>query len=326
MLTFSTTVPEDFAGQTVGLVGNFDGDDKNDFILPNGTILTENQTRTEKQIFYNFGEHYFDLGAINNTESVFKYFNGKSPDDYRDRDFIPIFIEDFEQEDVVKATTVCGNKTSSATCIYDYLLTKDEGIGKDSGRVKVEAIETVKSSENKVPVIWGDRSVNATIGIPTKIEVHGSDDGSFSYRVISGPKTNFNFDETKSFYMWTPNDTTPINISITVIDNSGLAATPLDIQVTMCGNCSNHGYCMFNETVPKTTLFEYAKCVCEQGWTGYQCENDVNGCSGHPCSDGRNCTDLTPAEEANFGRSFNCSSCPKGYTENDKNKCSGFIL
>ncbi|KAJ8307333.1 hypothetical protein KUTeg_015417 [Tegillarca granosa] len=54
----------------------------------------------------------------------------------------------------------------------------------------------------------------------------------------------------------------------------------------------------------------------------YQCENDVNGCSGHPCSDGRNCTDLTPAEEANFGRPFNCSACPKGYTENDKNKCS----
>lgn len=55
MLTFSTTVPDDFASQTVGLVGNFDGDDTNDFILPNGTVLTENQTRTERQIFYNFG-------------------------------------------------------------------------------------------------------------------------------------------------------------------------------------------------------------------------------------------------------------------------------
>ncbi|KAJ8307331.1 hypothetical protein KUTeg_015415 [Tegillarca granosa] len=109
----------------------------------------------------------------------------------------------------------------------------------------------------------------------------------------------------------------------------------------MCGNCSNHGYCMFNESVPQTTLFEYAICVCEQGWTvnilfyafypllflspSYQCENDVNGCSGHPCSDGRNCTDLTPAEEAYFGRPFNCSLCPKGYTENDKNKCSDRI-
>ncbi|KAJ8307332.1 hypothetical protein KUTeg_015416 [Tegillarca granosa] len=175
MLTFSTTVPEDFAGQTVGLVGNFDGDDKNDFILPNGTILTENQTRTERQIFYNFGEHcnngiletltshesqnYKLTRVINETESVFKYPHGKSPDAYRDRDFIPIFIEDFEQDDVVKAKTVCGNKTSSAACIYDYLLTKDESIGRDSGRVKVEAIEIVKSSGS---AFRNYRSPNAT--------------------------------------------------------------------------------------------------------------------------------------------------------------------
>ncbi|KAJ8306923.1 hypothetical protein KUTeg_015007 [Tegillarca granosa] len=191
MLTFSTTVPKDFEGQTVGLVGNFDGDDKNDFILPNGTILTENQTRTERQIFYNFGEHC----KYNITQKPYTF------------------------------TTNILNKIMFVPFCFHI--------------------------KNKVPVIWGDRSVNATIGIPTKIEVHGRDD---------------------------------------VIDNAGLVATPLDIKVTMCG---------------------------------YQCENDVNGCSGHPCSDGRNCTDLTPAEEANFGRSFNCSSCPKGYTENDKNKCSG---
>lgn len=57
MLTFSTTVPEEFAGGTEGLVGNFDGNKDNDFILPNGTILTKNDTNTEKKIFFNFGIH-----------------------------------------------------------------------------------------------------------------------------------------------------------------------------------------------------------------------------------------------------------------------------
>lgn len=57
--------------------------------------------------------------------------------------------------------------------------------------------------------------------------------------------------------------------SITVIDNFDLAATPLNVRVTMCGNCSDHGHCIYNETVFLTTFFEYAKCVCKPGWTGW---------------------------------------------------------
>ena len=37
-------------------MGNFDGNKSNDFVLPNGTILNENQTKTERQIYYNFGQ------------------------------------------------------------------------------------------------------------------------------------------------------------------------------------------------------------------------------------------------------------------------------
>ena len=37
-------------------MGNFDGNKSNDFVLPNGTILNENQTKTERQIYINFGQ------------------------------------------------------------------------------------------------------------------------------------------------------------------------------------------------------------------------------------------------------------------------------
>lgn len=67
-------------------------------------------------------------------------------------------------------------------------------------------------SENEVPLISGDRAINATIGLPTKIQVKGSDDGNFTYHVISGPKMNFILDVTKSFYIWTPTNIDPINI------------------------------------------------------------------------------------------------------------------
>ena len=37
-------------------MGNFDGNKSNDFVLPNGTTLNENQTKTERQIYYKFGQ------------------------------------------------------------------------------------------------------------------------------------------------------------------------------------------------------------------------------------------------------------------------------
>lgn len=89
---------------------------------------------------------YIFQGTINSSISVFKYHEGKSSDEYQDKEFVPIFIEDFDKNEVEKAKNVCGGKTSSAACVYDFLLTKDESIGKDSGRVNIEAIETVKTS------------------------------------------------------------------------------------------------------------------------------------------------------------------------------------
>lgn len=57
MLLSETLVNKKYRSLTSGLMGNFDGSDSNDFILPNGTVLDENATKTERNIFYNFGQH-----------------------------------------------------------------------------------------------------------------------------------------------------------------------------------------------------------------------------------------------------------------------------
>lgn len=57
MLLSEILVNKQYKGQTSGLMGNFDGNDSNDFILPNGTVLDENATKTERDIFFNFGQH-----------------------------------------------------------------------------------------------------------------------------------------------------------------------------------------------------------------------------------------------------------------------------
>lgn len=55
-LICETLINEKYKGMTTGLMGNFDGNKTNDFILPNGTMLPHNATNSEKKIFYNFGQ------------------------------------------------------------------------------------------------------------------------------------------------------------------------------------------------------------------------------------------------------------------------------
>lgn len=57
MLLSETLVNKKYKGQTSGLMGNFDGINSNEFILPNGTVLDENAAKTERDIFFNFGQH-----------------------------------------------------------------------------------------------------------------------------------------------------------------------------------------------------------------------------------------------------------------------------
>lgn len=56
-LICETLINEKYKGQTIGLMGNFDGDRTNDFSLPNGTTLPENLTNTQRKIYYNYGQH-----------------------------------------------------------------------------------------------------------------------------------------------------------------------------------------------------------------------------------------------------------------------------
>ena len=55
MLAVSIDVPNRYKGMPKGLLGNFNSDLSDEFILPNGTSLG-NQNLTESEIFYEFGQ------------------------------------------------------------------------------------------------------------------------------------------------------------------------------------------------------------------------------------------------------------------------------
>ena len=53
ILSFVLTVPEELNGTAQGLVGNFNGNDTDDFIYPNGTVLSDEASDRE---IHHFGQ------------------------------------------------------------------------------------------------------------------------------------------------------------------------------------------------------------------------------------------------------------------------------
>ena len=59
--------------------------------------------------------------------------------------------------------------------------------------------------------------------------------------------------------------------------------------------------------------------------SGVYCELDLDGCQDNPCTEGTNCTDLTPAEQVTSGKSYNCSDCPEGTEDNEGTCLRGYF-
>lgn len=90
----------------------------------------------------------------------------------------------------------------------------------------------------------------------------------------------------------------------------------VNVMVNLC-DCSEHGECYFDgDYPPEPDLFRVVACMCNEGWTGARCDEDEDGCANSPCPVGAQCTDLTPAEEAEnkkHKQGYRCSNCPAGY-------------
>ena len=65
------------------------------------------------------------IQELDDVEPLFYYEEGKSPADYTNTSFKPIFIDEFNATVVAEANTTCkGNKA----CVFDLLATKDEDL------------------------------------------------------------------------------------------------------------------------------------------------------------------------------------------------------
>lgn len=124
-LSIVCNVPKTFNAKTRGLLGNFDGNPANDFVLPNGTIITLD-SNDDGKIFSEYGQKWMTT----KEESIFTYEDGFEHADFSRLDYVPKFMSDgfnFEDEELEeKAKVICKNNNQ---CLFDIATTGQLSIG-----------------------------------------------------------------------------------------------------------------------------------------------------------------------------------------------------
>ncbi|XP_033100056.1 protein mesh-like isoform X2 [Anneissia japonica] len=119
-------------GSTRGLMGTWNDNSSDDFLTPNGDIISANSTI--RDIHFNFGQ----LWSIDPQDSLFYYEPGKGHGDYSDSSFVPIF-EPPNNVDDVEIQRVCG---SNFECMFDYQVTGDPVIA-EATRASVDDLNSI---------------------------------------------------------------------------------------------------------------------------------------------------------------------------------------
>ncbi|XP_053395370.1 mucin-like protein [Mercenaria mercenaria] len=316
MLSLNIIVPKDYRNMTRGLLGNYDGLPENDFTAPNGTVLDSNMNDSE---IHEYGQ----LWLIDDKTSVFKYFEETTAVDYRNKSYVPKFLDSADPAKFDEAARICGGEQNNQ-CIFDYVFTNDEKVAEDTKKRKEMTDNTTIEIQKTTPSIVGcdELYVRDTSEVVCPISIANDDtfdDLTFEFIDNIG---NATFNKASRELVFIQSTVDPVKISITA-DKDGRKAIPFTVNVRLCTGCNGRGNCT-NKTRSdhrETEYFKYLECECEPQYEGDDCENEFDGCVASPCSANRNCTTLTSEKQKELGKTHICSGCPDGFEE-DGDKCT----
>ena len=113
-LSYFLQLSDSFKGNVYGILGNFNGNGNDDFMLPNGSVIPINSTLT--QIHYNFGLKW----RINEKDSLFTYQAPFNYSSYDNPGFMPILEIPDENQVSSEVRQICGD---SLSCLFDATTT-----------------------------------------------------------------------------------------------------------------------------------------------------------------------------------------------------------
>ncbi|KAK3731213.1 hypothetical protein QZH41_017746, partial [Actinostola sp. cb2023] len=312
-LSIIAAAPESFKNHTKGLLGTWNGDNEDDFTLPNGTVLPG--TSSSKDIHYQFGLAW----QVTNRSTLFKYKPGESINSFINASFQPMFVEEitFVNDSLrEKAESLCNGDVS---CMFDVASTRDLEVGESTKQIGSQLVNDSKKMSNEPPKISNSSAVlylivNTTIKVFVNATDPDGDDVTFN---VSGLPNDATF-STKPLSIEISWKVTSNKLDIQyIVTDINEAVSSMKPTIYLCA-CHHGGRCIKPD---KTTgsdssedRFIVMLCSCGEGYTGKYCESDIDACEANlnPCYPGVECIDL-PAP-ANMTTGYECASCPAGYT------------
>ncbi|XP_052809761.1 uncharacterized protein LOC128238179 isoform X2 [Mya arenaria] len=309
MLTLKTTVNASLKGKVRGLFGNFDGDPDNDFITPDEQIFNSNIS--ESEIF-----QYGQMWEIDGLNSAFWYSDKKNHSNYHNSSFTPRFLDSVSVEIIKAASETCRGDQDLA-CIFDQVFTENENISRQTHETTNDAKEAMTEINRGVPKLVTCGRLDVWIGEEAECQLRFGSDVT-DIEVLGTMKNSVFVNQTTGIlrYKHIPGQPGDILRLIVKAEDGGISPVA-NIPITVCTGCSGHGLCI-NETEMRgsqTLLFQYNKCLCNAQYTGLDCELDIDGCVGQPCSIGRSCSDVPAEFHMEDEPGFTCSRCPDGYID-----------
>lgn len=314
-LELELEVDKNLQNKTLGLLGNFNDDKSDDFILPDGTVLPSNMS--EREIFFSFGQKW----EVTASNSIFMYGRNENFTIYQHSDFTPLFGDDLTSKDFKAGEMVCG--ANNTECILDYIVTgnKEFALNSKESNLKMESLVTYL--ENNPPVISiEDNNFNTlgqwvvTEGLEATLEISILDvDGDAVFIELIENSTGAIIQDKSLKYL--PHSSTPFKLGLRGKDSKGAYSSIVYVAIAVCTGCSRHGICT-NESEAieyRDGYYQVLACSCFPAYTGADCETELDACASRPCSVGQKCTDLTAAEQGNKTDGYVCGPCPSGFTD-----------
>ncbi|CAD5122659.1 DgyrCDS11069 [Dimorphilus gyrociliatus] len=320
-LDIRIALPEELKKESVsGLIGTFNGNMSDDFVQPDGTILSENST--ERELFT-----YGKLWRTTAQDSVFFYntsiLESHSSVNQEIDTFEPLFFdEEFAKMNATERDALnqfCGD---SYICKVDYAITKNKELANNTKNYNDEKTDEEKKVSNTPPAFDVDTITTLKVEVNNSyqftLNASDSDNQTIVFRSLNSLPDGSLFDNVTGIFRWTViSDMYDSFLSFVAVDSEGLASSELVIDIQLC-NCSGNGKCDWDEpreAYNDTDSFLIVECICDREYEGESCQDDYDGCQNAPCLQLQNCTDLSADEHKLYKVGYNCSSCPPGYTD-----------
>ncbi|XP_025082446.1 uncharacterized protein LOC112557056 isoform X3 [Pomacea canaliculata] len=308
-LDIAVTMPEEFRGLIKGLLGNFNGNPSDDFLLPNGRTLSSNLT--DRQIYETFGPFW----AVTEENTVMRYPPRRGPANYSHPDFVPIFLDEQPQDVLQAARAKCGD---SVACIYDYVATGSAAMADASKDTAGKADDREKLSKNTAPILTFNATLTVVIGQPVNFNLGGYDPDKgdvLTYHAVNKSDLVVQVDPRTGDVTLNVTSAKTVTVSFYAEDSLKVQSPVRDVSIIACNStCRTHGTCDFLTPIPTdVATFFWASCTCAPGWTGKDCDEDLDACQKSPCGAEQECVDLTPAQQGSSEIGFRCGACPVGF-------------